>query len=121
MEGVYENATGDLIRWGDTDWASQPEFDAPNETVRTDIPLPPKVRFAPTQDGKMHRWNGSTWIEVDQPGTRGVEFMQLDLAAAVPGAPGADKLRFSLKQTGGKNQLVCEFPTGGKAHVATEP
>lgn len=64
--GVYETATGDLLRAGFTDFVNDGSFDSGTETNRSDLPFPGKAKGSIHHD-KMHRWNGSAWIEVDQP------------------------------------------------------
>ena len=63
--GIYENATGDLLRYGIGETAGA------GETKRTDTPIPAKRRY---QNGEtqMHNWNGSAWVLVAQP--TGVQF-----------------------------------------------
>jgi len=64
--GVYENATGDLLRCGYCDFENDGSFDSENETQRTDVPFPGKIRGNDLET-MMHRWNGSSWVEVAQP------------------------------------------------------
>jgi hypothetical protein len=64
--GVIETATGDLVRCGFCDFSASDDFDSETETYKTDVPHPGKVRGDP-DEAKMHRWNGSSWVEVDQP------------------------------------------------------
>lgn len=64
--GVYETSSGDLLRCGYCDFSDDGSFDSGTETQRTDVPFPGKVR-GDTEEDKMHRWNGSSWVEVDQP------------------------------------------------------
>lgn len=66
MNGVIETATGDLIRAGLCDFSQDGSFDDVTEDYRNDVPVPPKVRGDKNND-KHHRWNGSSWDEVDQP------------------------------------------------------
>lgn len=64
--GVIDDATGDLLRCGYSDFENDGSFDAVNESIRTDVPNYGRRRG---QEGllKMDRWNGSAWIEVNQP------------------------------------------------------
>ena len=61
MNGVYETATGDLLRAGFSTFTA-----GAGETLRSDVPEPPLRRRYGTS-GNMHRWNGSAWVEVAQP------------------------------------------------------
>ncbi len=66
QNGVYETATGDLLRVGiGVDFVNDGSFDSSNETQRTDVPIPAKLR-GDTKYGNMHRWNGSAWVQVTQ-------------------------------------------------------
>ena len=65
--GVIETTSGDLLRAGFCDFTTDGSFcQAGTETERTDAPHPAKVKGDPDET-MMHRWNGSTWIEVAQP------------------------------------------------------
>ena len=64
--GVIETATGDLLRAGYCDFATDGSFSSPTETQRTDCPHPAKVK-GQEDETQMHRWNGTDWIEVAQP------------------------------------------------------
>jgi len=64
--GVIETATGDLLKAGYCDFENDGSFDSATQTQRTDVPSPAKCR-GPEEEEKMHRWNGTVWIEVDQP------------------------------------------------------
>ncbi len=64
--GVIETSTRDLLRDGFCDFENDGSFDSATESYRTDVPYPSKVR-GEEDETKMHRWNGSSWIEVDQP------------------------------------------------------
>lgn len=66
MNGVIETATGDLLRFGNSDFENDGSFDAGTETYRTDVPAGAKVRCA-EDETNMTRWNGSAWVEVAQP------------------------------------------------------
>lgn len=64
--GVIETSTGDLIRAGFCDFENDDQFDSGTESYRTDVPFPFKIRGDVTE-ANMHRWNGSSWVEVAQP------------------------------------------------------
>ncbi len=64
--GVIETSSGDLLRAGYCDFENDGSFNADTETQREDVPHPSKVR-GDADETKMNRWNGSIWIEVDQP------------------------------------------------------
>lgn len=67
QNGKYETATGDLLAAGvGVDFTNDGSFNASTETVRTDVPIPAKVR-GDRKYAKMHNWNGSAWIEKTQP------------------------------------------------------
>jgi hypothetical protein len=66
--GVIETATGDLLRWGFGDFATDGAFNSETETIRTDAPEPSKAR-GQHGEAQMHRWNGSAWTLVAQPAT----------------------------------------------------
>lgn len=64
MNGVIETTTGDLLRAGvNVDFVNDGSFDAGTETIRTDVPMPPK-RKGQRGVANKHRWNGSAWAEV---------------------------------------------------------
>lgn len=64
--GVYETATGDLLRFGYTDFRTESAFDSNTETYRTDVPVPAYRRYEMSA-AQMHRWDGAQWILVAQP------------------------------------------------------
>ncbi len=64
--GVYETSSGDLLRAGYSDFPNDGAFNAGTETYRTDVPFPSKIK-GDEDESNMHRWNGSTWVEVSQP------------------------------------------------------
>lgn len=62
--GVYETATGNLLRWGfSVDFENDGSFDPGTETHTTNMPSYPKVVSDPIHD-VYSRWNGSSWEEV---------------------------------------------------------
>jgi len=57
--GIIEDATGDLLRAGYVSFVP-----GVGESLRTDVPIPAKLKDNLDFD-KFHRWNGSSWIEID--------------------------------------------------------
>lgn len=60
--GVIETSSGDLLRAGKVDWTLDGSFDGTIETVRTDVPTPPKVR-GNRNFPQYRRWNGAAWVQ----------------------------------------------------------
>ena len=63
QNGIYETSSGDLLRAGFSTLIA-----GTGETLRTDIPVPGKVRWSQAFSN-MHRWSESAWTEVAQPTT----------------------------------------------------
>lgn len=73
--GIIETSTGDLLRAGFVNFTA-----GAGETLRTDVPIPAKVRDNEDFD-KFHRWNGSTWEEVSNtPGKKKSKALNFALA-----------------------------------------
>ena len=66
FRGVIETSSGDLLRCGHCVFDDDGSFDGGTETERTDAPFPGKTR-GDAGETQMSRWNGSAWVEVDQP------------------------------------------------------
>lgn len=60
-KGVIVTSNGDLIRAGNVAWDLDGSFDASDETFRTDVPMPPRVR-GHLRFPNYHRWNGTAWV-----------------------------------------------------------
>lgn len=60
-ESVINTSTGDLLRFGYEDFENDGSFDSGTESIRTDQPEPCYRKDKPDDNGKWHRWNGSTW------------------------------------------------------------
>ena len=61
--GVIENATGDLLKAGYTDFAD--DHDDATQSVRDDVPYPGRIRNDLREPGgPFDRWSGSEWVEV---------------------------------------------------------
>lgn len=58
---VIEDATGDLVHAGYSDFA-----DVPGESIRDDGPIPATRREAGAS-GQFDRWDGAIWIKIPQP------------------------------------------------------
>ena len=58
MNGKIETTTGDLLEAGFSTFIA-----GAGETLRSDVPHPPKRRLDPNNT-EMHRWNGTSWILV---------------------------------------------------------
>lgn len=85
MDGIIETATGDLLRAGYSTFSA-----GPGETLRTDVPEGPLVRYAPGES-QMHRWTGAIWTLVANP--------------AEPGGPIGDTAS-KIRETGGPTLLT---------------
>lgn len=55
--GIIEDATGDLLAAGFTDFTNQL---AAGQSIRTDVPIPAKVKGS-HKNTSFHRWNGAAW------------------------------------------------------------
>ena len=66
MNGVIETATGDLLRAGFCDFATDGSFNPGTETIRTDVPRPAMIRRSGAP-GDHRRWDGGAWVLVPQP------------------------------------------------------
>lgn len=64
-QGRIEDATGDLIACGFSDFDASGELKA-GETQRTDVPIGALVR-GQEDETQMHNWNGSAYVLVVQP------------------------------------------------------
>ena len=60
-ECVINTSTGDLLRFGNCNFANDGASDGGNESIRTDQPKPCYRKDKPNNDGKWYRWNGSSW------------------------------------------------------------
>ena len=66
MNGVIETSTGNLLRWGYTDFTNSLES---GESIRSDVPEGAirKGEDYPETATEMSRWDGDKWILVAQP------------------------------------------------------
>ena len=61
--GVIEVSTGNLLRFGYTDFENDGSYNSSTESLRTDVPHPGKI-FGDSMYTVFHRWNGSEWVEI---------------------------------------------------------
>jgi len=68
QNGVIDTSSGDLKRAAAKpyDFENDGGFDGDTETIRTDVPMPAN-RSGDCCETQMHRWNGSSWVLVDNP------------------------------------------------------
>jgi hypothetical protein len=63
MNGVIITSSGVLVRAGFA-YLNDSAFDAGTESIRTDVPEPPMVKYQEGND-LMHRWTGTEWETID--------------------------------------------------------
>src|SRR3990172_6072391 len=66
MNGVIETSSGNLLRFGETDFSADGSFNAVIETLRFDIPSDAIAR-GERGAALMSRWTGTAWEFVAQP------------------------------------------------------
>ncbi len=97
IEGIYETATGDLLRWGAVSLVA-----GPGETHTTNLPAEPRARHQ-FGEAMMSRWTGSEWVEVTQPP---VEVKPMAVALSSPSRP--DGTLFVTNKASGQGFILCD-------------